>query len=91
MVGFALLEEVALLETTPLASTPTTVNVYVLLGVTPLGLVFWAVVLPQAGIRKSAALITKSASSPHAFPERFPPIAAPRPTSASIGKGSQSP
>lgn len=27
IVGFALLEEVALLETTPLASTPTTVNV----------------------------------------------------------------
>ena len=59
-----------------------------LLGVTPFGVVVEvAVLLPHAGIRQSAPLITKRASNPHAFLDRFPPAAAPKPTSASMGTG----
>lgn len=59
-----------------------------LLGVTPFGVVVEVpLLLPQAGIRKSAPLITNRASRPHAFLDLFPPTAAPKPTSASIGKG----
>ncbi len=86
-VGLVLVVPV-LLEITPFVSTPVTVKVYVLLGVTPFGVVVEVVLLlPQAGIRKSAPLITKSASSPHAFRDFFPPATAPKPTSASRGNG----
>jgi hypothetical protein len=86
-VGLALVVLV-LLETTPLLSTPVTVNVYVLLGVTPFGEVAAVgLLLLHAGIRKSAPDTTKRASMPHAFRDRFPPTAAPNPTSASIGHG----
>jgi hypothetical protein len=53
-----------LLEITPLLSTPATVKVYVPLGVTPLGVVIEELVLPHAGISKSAPQITKRASIP---------------------------
>jgi len=87
-VGFAVVELV-LLEMTPSLSTPVTVKVYVLLGVTPFGVVVPVLVLPHAGIRNNAPLITNKASRPHAFLDRFPPTAAPRPASASMGKGIQ--
>src|SRR6266568_4601040 len=90
MVGLVVVVEPVLLEITPLASTPVTVKVYVLLGVTPFGVVVEVVVLPQAGVNASAPLITKSASRPHAFLARFPPAAAPNPASASMGRGSHS-
>jgi hypothetical protein len=82
------LVEVALLETTPFSSTPDTVKVYVPFGVTPFGVAVAVPVLLQAGSRINVPLITKRASSPQAFRDRFPPAAAPRPTSASMGKGS---
>ena len=88
-VGFVL-PEPALLDTLPLGSTPEIVNEYVLLGVTPFGLYFGGEVLPHAGIRRSVLLSTNSPNSPHAFRDRFPPAAAPTPTSASMGKCSQS-
>ncbi len=43
--------------------------------------------LPHAGIRNSAPLMTKRASRAQAFLDRFPPMAAPKPASANIGKG----
>lgn len=48
------------------------------------------VALLHAGISRSVPLSTNRASSPHAFRDRFPPAAAPRPARASIGNGSQS-
>ena len=57
-----------------------------MLGVTPFGVVIVVFAeLAHAGIRQSAPLITKRASKPHAFRDRFPPTAAPRPTSPRIG------
>jgi hypothetical protein len=88
-VGFVL-PEPALLEMLPALSTPEIVNEYELLGVTPFGVYFCGEVLPHAGISKSVPLSTKRPTSPQAFLDRFPPAAAPRPTSASIGKGSHS-
>jgi hypothetical protein len=67
------------------------VRVYVLFGVrAPFTTVAVVVVLPQAGIRRRSPLITNRLSTPHAFLVLFPPAAAPKPTKASIGKGSQS-
>jgi hypothetical protein len=87
-VGLVLPEPV-LLETTPLSSTPEMVKVYVPFGVTPFGVaVVVAVLLPHAGIRINVPLNTKRANSHQAFRARFPPAAAPSPTSASMGKGS---
>jgi len=79
----------ALLDTTPFASTPEIVKLYVLLGVTPFGVEVLFVVLPHAGISRSEPLSTKRPSSHHALRVCFPPAAAPTPTRASIGKGSQ--
>ncbi len=79
--------EVVLLEMFPSISTPTMVNVYVLAGVTPLGVVVDVLLLPHAGISTSAPLTMKSASNPQAFLVRFPPTAAPRPARANMGSG----
>jgi hypothetical protein len=85
-----LLDEVELLETVLSASTPTMVKVYVFEGVIPLGvIVVGVVVFVHAGSNRNVPLTTKRASNPHAFRERFPPTAAPKPASASMGKGSQ--
>ena len=81
-----------LLDTTPSESTPTIVNVYVLAGVVPLGVVVETLllVLPHAGSRSSDPLTTNKASSPHAFRERFPPAATPRQMKPTIGRGNHS-
>jgi hypothetical protein len=88
-VGFVLLLEEVLLETLPSASTPITVNEYVLLGVTPCKASVCGTVLVHAGSRKKDPAIIKRASSPQAFRDRFPP-AAPKPAITNIGKGSHS-
>ena len=90
-VGAPLVEP-ALLETTPVASTPVIEKVYVLFGVISLeGMVFVVVVVfPQAGVSRSEPLNTNRPSSPHIFLDRFPPVAAPSPSSASIGTGNHS-
>ena len=80
-----------LLETTPLESTPTIVNVYVLAGVIPFGVVVDVVLVAHPGIRMKAPQITKRASTPHARLERFPLAAAPKPTSPSSGNENQRP
>ena len=85
------LVELTLLETTPFESTPTMVNVYEFAGVIPFGCETRFVVFPQAGISRKHALTTKIASNPKAFRARFPPVAAPTPTSPSSGIGSHSP
>jgi hypothetical protein len=86
-----LLDEVELLEIVLSASTPIMVKVYVFAGVIPFGVVVVGVVVfVHAGSKRNAPLTTKSASNPHAFRARFPPTAAPKPASASMGKGSQS-
>ena len=57
-----------------------------MLGVVPFGVLVVVVPeLPHAGIRNSAPLITTSAIRPHAFRDRFPPTAAPKPTSDNMG------
>ena len=81
----------ALLETTPLESTPTIVNVYVLAGVTPFGVVVDVVLFAHPGIRVKAPQSTKSASMPHALLPRFPLTAVPKPTSPISGKENQKP
>ena len=83
--------ELTLLETTPFESTPTMVNVYEFAGVIPFGVEVRFVVLPHAGISRTDALTTKIASKPEAFRARFPPVAAPTPTSPSSGIGSHRP
>jgi hypothetical protein len=80
-----------LLETTPLESTPTIVNVYVLAGVIPFGVVVDVVLFAHPGIRMKAPPSTKSASMPHAPLGRFPLTAAPKPTSPISGKVNQKP
>src|SRR5580765_1066819 len=80
-----------LLETTPLESTPTIVNVYVLAGVTPFGVVVDVVLVAHPRISRKAPQITKSASTPHALFERFPPAAAPMPAIPSSGNENQRP
>jgi hypothetical protein len=87
-VGFELVAEVLLLETSPSASTPITVNVYVLLGVIPFGVVVEVPVLPHAGIRNSAPVITRIITSIETFRDRFSLTAAPRPTVPSMDKES---
>ena len=80
-----------LLETTPFESTPTIVNVYVLAGVTPFGVVVDGLLLPHPGMRMKAPQSTKSARMPHALLPGFPLIAAPKPTSPKSGKENQRP
>lgn len=83
----AVLVEPALLETTPLVSTPRIVKVYVFAGVVPLGVVVDGVlvVFAQAGSRRRAALTMNKPITPHAVLDRFPPIEIPRQASPSIG------
>lgn len=66
-----LVVEVVLLETTPFESTPMIVNVYVLAGVIPFGVVVDVVLFAHPGIRMKAPQSTKSASTPHALLERL--------------------
>jgi hypothetical protein len=81
--------EVVLLETTPLESTPAMVNVYVLAGVTPLGVVVeFGLVFPQPGVRTNVPHNTNNAITVHAPRTRFP---LPKATKPSRGKESQSP
>src|ERR1700756_4612232 len=80
-----------LLEATPLESTPTIVNVYVLAGVIPFGVVVDAVLVAHPGMRMKAPPSTITASMPHAPLRRFPLAAAPMPTSPISGKKSQKP
>jgi hypothetical protein len=84
--------EVVLLETTPLESTPAMVNVYVLAGVTPLGVVVeFGLVFPQPGVRTNVPHNTNNAITIHAPRMRFPPAAVPKATRPSRGSESQSP
>ncbi|PYX76504.1 MAG: hypothetical protein DMG78_01460, partial [Acidobacteria bacterium] len=55
----------ALLEATPLESTPTIVNVYVLAGVIPFGVVVDVVLLAHPGVRMKTPQSTTTASMPH--------------------------
>ena len=80
-----------LLETTPLESTPTIVNEYVLAGVIPFGVVVDAVLFAHPGIRMKAPPSTRTASMPQAPLKRFPLAAAPKPTSPISGKENQRP
>jgi hypothetical protein len=82
---------VVLLETTPLESTPTTVNEYVLAGVIPFGVVVDVVLFAHPGIRTKAPPSTNTASMPHAPLKRFPLAAAPKPTNPISGKENQKP
>ena len=90
-VGFTLVVDPVLLETTQLLSTPMSVKVYELLGVTPFGVVTEVPLLPHAGMRKIAPQITNRAITPQYFLDRFPPAAAPNPASASSGSGIHKP
>jgi hypothetical protein len=82
---------VVLLETTPLESTPTIVNEYVLAGVIPFGVVVDVVLFAHPGIRMKAPQSTITASTPQAPLKRFPLAAAPTPTSPISGKENQKP
>ncbi len=84
-MGFTLVVVPVLLEMTPLASTPVMVKVYALLGVIPLGVVVVLLLLPQAGVRKSAPLMTNRATNPQALRDFLPPTAAPIPAKANMG------
>jgi hypothetical protein len=86
-----LLEELVLLEATPSESTPTIVNVYVLAGVTPFGVVVDVLLFPHPGTRMKAPQSTNNASTPQAFLEPLPLAAAPMPTSPSSGTVSHTP
>jgi len=81
----------ALLEATPLESTPTIVNVYVLAGVIPFGVVVDVVLLAHPGVRMKTPQSTTTASMPHPPLKRFPLAAAPRPTSPISGNENQKP
>ena len=80
-----------LLEATPLESTPTIVNEYVLAGVIPFGVVVDVVLVAHPGIRLKAPPSTITASMPQAPLRRFPLLAAPMPTSPISGKEIQKP
>lgn len=79
-----------LVEIVPLASTPVSENVYEFLGVVMavLGAVFPVVVFPQPRARISDAPKMTSPSSTQIFRARLL-LAAPTPTKANIGRGSQ--
>jgi hypothetical protein len=80
-----------LLEATPLESTPTIVNVYVLAGVIPFGVVVDGLLFAHPGVRMKAPQSTTTVSMPQAPLKRFPLAAAPKPTSPISGKKSQKP
>src|SRR5579864_4961032 len=80
-----------LLEATPLESTPTIVNEYVLAGVIPFGVVVDVVLVAHPGIRMMAPPSTITASMPQAPLRRLPLAAAPKPTSPISGKEIQKP
>lgn len=82
---------VVLLETTPLESTPTIVNEYVLAGVTPFGVVVDVVLVAHPGIRMKAPPSTITANMPQGPLRRFPLAAAPMATSPISGKENQKP
>jgi hypothetical protein len=82
---------VVLLETTPLESTPTIVNEYVLAGVTPFGVVVDVVLFAHPGVRMKAPPSTNTASMLQTPLKRFPLAAAPKPTSPISGKENQNP
>ena len=88
-VGPEVVVELVLLDTTPLESTPTIVNVYVFAGVTPFGVVVELVLFPHPGTRMIDPQSITSASIAHAFPARLRPKAAPTRVNPKIGSKSQ--
>ena len=85
-MGFTLVVVPVLLEMTPLSTPAVIVKVYALLGVIPLGVVVVVVLLlPQAGVRKSAPLMTNRATNPQALRDFLPPTAAPIPANPNMG------
>ena len=67
--------EVVLLETTPLESTPTMVNVYVFAGVTPLGVVVVVLAFPHPGVKTKTPHSISNASLPHYRSRLIPELA----------------